>query len=399
MNKDLSASEAARILGVSLATLYSYVSRGMLTPSSAQAERRKRYPHDEVLRLAARKADGKRGGHQVAAAMNWGTPVLETRISRIADGRLHYRGHDVLTLADGATLEQVACLLWDDGGHDYFAAAAVQAALPAHALASIAAILSSMPPLEAAMCMLPVHAQAIPAQADDAHGRFVAGAALMRLLAGLLLKRAPDAAPLHLQIAQAWQADAAQADWIRAALVLLADHELNASTFTVRCVAATGAGLAATLSAGLAALSGPQHGGGSTLIRAMLEVALASDSLEDGIAAWFDGRDPALFGFSHPLYPQGDPRGAYLLERMAQWPQARAVLEIGVRVATRLGMPANADYALAAMGIVCGWPPAAGEILFALARSAGWIAQAAEQIADGGMIRPRARYVGKYQVE
>ena len=405
MNKDLSASEAARILGVSLATLYSYVSRGMLTPSCVQAERRKRYPHDEVLRLAARKADGKRGGHKVAAAMNWGTPVLETRISRIADGRLHYRGHDVLALAANATLEQVACLLWDDSGHDYFTAAAVEAALPAPALASIAAIatacdkLPSMPPLEAAMCMLPMHAQAIPAQADDAHGRFVTGAALMRMLAGLLLKRAPDVAPLHLQVAQAWQADAAQADWIRAALVLLADHELNASTFTVRCVAATGASQAAALSAGLAALSGPQHGGGSTLIRAMLEAALASDRLEDGIAAWFDGRDPSLFGFSHPLYPQGDPRGAHLLARMAQWPQAHAVLAIGERVAARLGMPANADFALAAMSIVCGWPPAAGEILFALARAAGWIAQAAEQIADGGTIRPRARYVGKYQVE
>lgn len=404
MNQDLSATEAARILGVSLATLYSYVSRGLLTPGSAQAGRRKRYPHDQVLRLAARKADGKRGGHKVAAAMNWGTPVLETRISRIADGRLYYRGHDAVVLAADATLEQVACLLWD-GGHDYFAAAASETALPAHALASIAAIatacaeLPSMPALEAAMCMLSLHAQAIPAQADDARGRFVAGAALMRLLAGLLLKRAPCTLPLHLQVAQAWRADAAQADWIRAALVLLADHELNASTFTVRCVAATGASQGAALSAGLAALSGPQHGGGSTLIRAMLGAALASDCAEDGIAAWFDGRDPSLFGFSHPLYPQGDPRAAHLLGRMSAWPQADAVLAIGDCLAARLGMPANADFALAAMSIVCGWPPAAGEILFALARSAGWIAQAAEQIADGSMIRPRARYVGNYQAE
>ncbi|GJI95913.1 citrate synthase [Duganella caerulea] len=430
MSKDLSASEAARILGVSLATLYSYVSRGMLTPSGALADRSKRYPHDEVLRLAARKADGKRGGHKVAAAMNWGTPVLETRISGIADGRLHYRGHDVLALADGATLEQVACLLWDDGGIDYFAAADANAAdaagtraprnAAAHAsfaadaaaanspytadaaavnspfTAGVAAAIDStraMPPLEAAMCMLPVCAQSLSASND-----FIAGAALMRMLAALLLKRAPSTQPLHLQVAQAWQADAAQTEWIRAALVLLADHELNASAFTVRCVASTGAGQAATLSAGLAALSGPQHGAGSTLIRAMLETALASHSIEAGIAAWFDGRDPSVVGFSHPLYPQGDPRGACLLERMSAWPQASAVLAIGERVATRLGMPANADFALAAMSVVCDWPPAAGEILFALARSAGWIAHAAEQIANGSMIRPRARYVGTYQV-
>ncbi|MYM93652.1 citrate synthase family protein [Duganella vulcania] len=389
MSKDFSASEAARILGVSLATLYSYVSRGMLTPSGAQADRSKRYPHDEVLRLAARKADGKRGGHKVAAAMNWGTPVLETRISGIAGGRLHYRGHDVLALADGATLEHVACLLWDDGGIDYFAAGAAHAPFAAGVVAAIDST-QSMPPLEAAMCMLPVCAQSLCARND-----FVAGAALMRMLAALLLKRAPSPEPLHLQVAQAWQADAAQTEWIRAALVLLADHELNASAFTVRCVASTGAGQAATLSAGLAALSGPQHGAGSTMIRAMLETALASDNID----AWCDGRDPSVVGFSHPLYPQGDPRGACLLERMSAWPQAGAVLAIGERVATRLGMPANADFALAAMSVVCGWPPAAGEILFALARSAGWIAHAAEQIASGSMIRPRARYVGTYQVE
>lgn len=76
MNQDLSAPEAARILGVSLATLYSYVSRGMLTPISTQASRSKRYPREAVLRLAARKADAKRGGHLASAAMNWGVPVL-----------------------------------------------------------------------------------------------------------------------------------------------------------------------------------------------------------------------------------------------------------------------------------------------------------------------------------
>ena len=436
MSKDLSASEAARILGVSLATLYSYVSRGLLTPGSAQSERRKRYPLDEVLRLAARKADGKRGGHKVAAAMNWGTPVLETRISRIADGRLHYRGHDVLTLAAGATLEQVACLLWDDGGHDYFsdadagvkasgaahvAAAAANAAsaatataanaatatasgtLPAGAEAMMTALATGsplspplLPPLELAMSMLPLCAQSLSGHPDDLHGRFLASAGLMRTLAALLLKRTPSTLPLHLQIAQAWQADAAQAEWIRAALVLLADHELNASTFTVRCVASTGASQAATLSAGLAALSGAQHGGGSTLARTMLEAALAADDPERSIAGYFSGRDPSLAGFSHPLYPQGDPRAAYLLAAMSPWPQAGAVLAIGERAAVMLGMPPNADFALAAMSIVAGWPPAAGEILFALARSAGWIAHAAEQIADGGMIRPRARYVGKY---
>ncbi|WP_286159369.1 citrate/2-methylcitrate synthase [Janthinobacterium sp. HH01] len=85
-----------------------------------------------------------------------------------------------------------------------------------------------------------------------------------------------------------------------------------------------------------------------------------------------------------------------MLHAMSHWPQARPVLAAGEQAAAHLDMPPNADLALAAMSIVCDWPPAAGEILFALARSAGWIAHAAEQIADGGLIRPRARYIGNY---
>lgn len=187
MNNDYCAADAARLLGVSLATLYSYVSRGWLTPGAAQQGRRKRYPQEQVLRLAARKADGKRGGHLAAAAMNWGVPVMETRISRIADGRLHYRGHDAVLLAGHATLEATACLLWDDAGvdvgntarQDHFSGAAP--ALPA--LPS-----TTLPVLEQAMALLPLAAQALPEPAST----FTHGAALMRLLAALLLGTVPS---------------------------------------------------------------------------------------------------------------------------------------------------------------------------------------------------------------
>jgi citrate synthase len=398
MNKDLSASEAARILGVSLATLYSYVSRGLLTPTSANASRSKRYPHEAVLRLAARKADGKRGGHLAAASMNWGVPVLETRISRIADGHLYYRGYDAQALAGDATLENAACILWDDARHEYFAAAFPE--LPKGVLDGARTFTQGMAPLERAAALLPALAKSLPAQTGDAGAMFHAGPALMRMLAAVLLDIEPSTLPLHRQVGRAWGADAAQCELIRAALVLLADHELNASAFTVRCVASTGAGLAATLGAGLAALSGPRHGGGSASVKTMLDAALAAPSPIDVVASYFPADGSAPEGYGHPLYPEGDPRAAYLLERLLRKPltapNAAAVMMVCVEEGQRRGQPPNADFALAALQSAFGWPDAAAVILFALARSAGWIAHAAEQAAMGTMIRPRARYVGRF---
>ena len=386
MNNDLSALDAARLLGVSLPTLYSYVSRGLLASVSNGASRRKRYPQEDVLRLAARKNDAKRGGQTAVAAMHWGLPVLETRISHILDGRLLYRGRDAAALARHATLEATAGLLWDDGEKDYFRQ---DAPILPPGLASA----PDAPPLARAML-----AMAMLTTADMPHALH-AGPALMRLLAAALLQTAPSALPLHRQLAQAWQADANQTELLRAALVLLADHELNASTFAVRCVASTGASLPAALMAGLAALSGDKHGGGSAAARRMLTAALAAPDARVAIATFYTAIAPAFAGFGHPLYPLGDPRAAYLLERLAamthEYPQLSAILAACVTAGDLLEVKPNADLALAAMELAFDWPEGAGMSVFALARSAGWIAHAAEQADSAALIRPRARYIGR----
>lgn len=222
----------------------------------------------------------------------------------------------------------------------------------------------------------------------------------MRTLAAVLLETEPSDLPLHEQVSRAWSANAVQCDLIRAALVLLADHELNASTFTVRCVASTGASLPATLSAGLAALSGPEHGGGSASVKALLDAALVAPVPEKTVAAYFalDGSGPP--GFRHRLYPNGDPRAAYLLDRLSKMPGASPdcarLLAMCIQEGQRRGHLPNADFALAAMQFVFGWPASAATVLFALGRSAGWIAHASEQIAEKTLIRPRARYVGRF---
>jgi citrate synthase len=405
MKKELSSKEAAAILGVSAATLYAYVSRGLLASIAHGKARSKRYAHEDVLRLAARKADGKRAGHAVAAAMSWGVPVLESRISLIADGKLYYRGHDSSVLAASATLEQAAAILW---GHAVPSAATVDTAADANANANAttaadapdglprlpaaaAALARKMPPLERAMAFLPVlalqpcglaGARSVPPVPP------VPPAQLMRMLAALLLDVEMTDAPLHEQVARAWRVDGPGKELLRAALVLMADHELNNSAFTVRCVASTGAALPAVLCAGLAALSGREHGGHYLMAK-------------EAIVAQLSGADaPALQamrpGFGHPLYPHGDPRAAPLLQMMSPMPQAAGVLALAARAAAIKGAEPNSDFALAALELVLDLPPHSGIVLFALARSAGWLAHAAEQAADGGMIRPRARYIGEF---
>lgn len=394
MSKTITAREAAAILGVSPATLYSYVSRGLLSSSGDSGARAKRYAYGDVQRLAARRGDGKRSGHAVVAAMSWGVPVLETRIAQIEGGRLYYRGIDACTLARHATLEQAALLLWqpwldDVPGHGAMAAGAATvrlegAAAPALAdvPAALAAATAGLPPLPRAMALLPLQA----AREPDAGPM-----TLLRLMAGLLLGAAASDTPLHRQAASAWRLDAGAADLLRAAMVLLADHELNNSAFTVRCAASSGAAMPLVLCAGLAALSGTEHGGHYVAAKARLR----QEADQPGMA----GIGAMTPGFGHPLYPDGDIRAAYLMRQLREYDAAASApyAALAERASAMPGAQPNSDFALAALELVLGLPDGAALALLAIARTAGWIAHALEQRGDGRMIRPRARYVGEFR--
>lgn len=393
MQKTLSAREAAAILGISLATLYSYVSRGLLASSGDSGTRSKRYAQAEVVRLAARRGDGKRAGHAVSAAMSWGVPVLETRLSHVDGGRLYYRGQDACALAESATLEQAAALLWQPwlasttegaaNGQGPGPRSALKMALPPPALSALLAAAAPLAPIPRAMALLPVLAE-----------RSMPPLALLRLAARLLLgtSDAGDAeseTPLHLLAARAWRVDAA-AEVLRAAMVVLADHELNNSTFTVRCAASSGADLPAVLCAGLAALSGTEHGGHYLIAKdILLREAAAPGTVE------IEAITP---GFGHPLYPNGDMRAKYLLGKLQAYDNVgyEPYAALAARAATVPGAHANSDFALAAMELVLGLPDGAALALLAMARTAGWIAHALEQRDDSRMMRPRARYVGDF---
>ncbi|MDE2430157.1 MAG: helix-turn-helix domain-containing protein [Burkholderiales bacterium] len=398
--KTLSSREAAALLGVSLPTLYSYVSRGLLKSVPSADGRRKCYQREQLLRLLARNTDSRRAGHTAESAIDWGVPVLESGITLVDKGQLRYRGHEVGQLAQTCSLEQTAQLLWGKPDADFFSENCT--AVPAAEWHALRRQMGTLPALTRAMSLMPILAAALPHTLDE-DGQLKNGVFLMRGLAAALLNQDFSLQPLHHQIAQAWSLSAPSAELIRAALVICADHELNVSTFTVRCVASTGAELGVAISAGLAALSGPKHGGESQRVQSWLRhaIALRGAALNSFISAQMQAHDsasqfsPNIPGFGHPLYPDGDPRGRYLLS-LLDGQGHQEIFDVAAAAHEMTGQYPHVDFGLAALELACQLPVGAAQILFAIGRSAGWIAHALEQRYHGQLIRPRARYVGNY---
>jgi citrate synthase len=186
-------------------------------------------------------------------------------------------------------------------------------------------------------------------------------------------------------------------DVLRSALILCADHELNVSSFTARCVASANATPYAVVIAGLAALGGTKHGGISARVESMLESFHRSGDLRQAINDRLSRGEP-IVGFGHPLYRAGDPRAIALLAllraRYARSPDLKFVEAVAKAATTVLREPPTIDFALGAVTRVLGLPRGSALTLFAIGRTIGWIGHAIEQYATDQLIRPRAKYVG-----
>lgn len=377
----IAADEAAERLGVSRATLYAYVSRGLVRSVAAGSRSRARlYAASDIEALVRRKARSHGPTTAAATALDWGLPVLETRLSRIEAGRLCYRGEDAIGLADNATLESVARLLWQTKG-DPFADILAETTLP------------TAPPQSLDPIGIAVRALA-PIASDEPPGlpaprRHRIGACLVLAIAGALADAPVSGRPIHAALAAGWGRPQA-ADAIRRALVLCADHELNASSFAVRVTASTGASLTMCLLAGLAALSGPRHGGATERVRALCD-ELATVATPGRLVRSRLARGEPIPGFGHPLYPDGDPRAGALLPHCDG---DDGLGELIAAVDATTGLKPTIDVALVMVERRHRLPHGAALALFAIGRSVGWIAHAIEQSETGALIRPRARYVG-----
>ena len=387
------------MLGVQRASLYSYVSRGLLKAQRLVGRRGNVYLLSDVQRLVRQRQAVRNPAQLAQSTLDWGQAVLDSAITLVRNGQLYYRGHSAVQLAQSATLEETAMLLWQQSsagptGVDEAPARQGARHMPRSAAQALATWfgMATVPRNHLALlhCMGDV-LLGLPPPASASSSRPSAQTVTL--------------APLHQRLAASWQIAAdsdAKVDAtnvLRSALVLCADHELNASSFATRVVASTGASLHASVGAGLAALSGPLHGGMTRHISAHWDewhgrppkAALAA-SLQALLEARQTGQTPHyMAGFGHPLYPSGDPRSAYLLALLPFDSRRENLID---QVHATTGLHPSLDYSLVAIERALRLPPGAAFVLFALGRTVGWIAHALEQQATGQLIRPRAQYTG-----
>ncbi len=396
----LTAQQAADMLGINLGTLYSYVSRGLIrSEDTGDDKRTHRYYAEDVQRLSKRKAGRRNPESAAASGLHYGLPVLESKITLIDNGRLYYRGHDVLRLAGEARIEQVALLLWTGEGSTARQVFDHEQVQLSGRLKMIQALMSDANPVERFGVLLPL------AGADDLaaydlrpEALVQTGARIVRLLVNTAAKDDSGKQRLLETLTAAWGGGGAEAGrLLNAALILCADHELNVSSFTARVVASGGATLYHVVSAGLAALQGVKHGGHVERVAALLREAGSPDGVR-GVLAERLKRGEALPGFGHPLYPDGDPRGRLLLELAAaaypDAPTVKTAQALAQQVGMLPGKQPTIDLGLAVLSSALNLPPGGALALFAIGRSIGWIGHALEQYAQEKMIRPRARYTG-----
>jgi citrate synthase len=395
----LTTAEAARRLGVKPATLYAYVSRGLLSRERAPDGRTSTFDPAEIDRLA-RPGRPRRGRHPASEL------VMPSALTAVAHGLPWYRGLPVPELAATTSFEEVATWLWTGRFPDPEAPAAWragEAALEAGRRAQ-AALPEAALPLE----RIRVIAAALAAGDElrlELHPAAVTAAG-RALIAGLVdcLPRQGTAAPAEGAIAGRLWAGLSPLDprpelvgALDAALVLLADHELAASTVAARVAASVRADPYAVASAGLAVVSGTLHGGASLGIEALLDEIDRPDRAASVVGARLR-RGERLRGFGHRLYPDGDPRAAVLLDRLrtvAAGSPRLATVEALLAAAARRGLPEpTVDLALAALAHVTAMTRGAAEAIFAVARTAGWLAHALEEYARDTPVRPRAVYTG-----
>ena len=424
----LTATEAARRLGVKPATLYAYVSRGVLTRSPAADGRASLFSTDEVERLARRGRPRRPAG-----AVDI---TVESAITELTADSLRFRGLDVMRLAVSRTFEEVAGLLWTG---EFQAAAEPWQARPA-ALAAGRAAQAALPagalPLERLQVIVPAMAATDPLRLQLDQSAVVAAG--QNIIAGMVdcLPPAgpspgtadpgtslPDAADPGTSLPDAagpgMPRDAAPAGpvagrlWTRlcdrraspgllratsAALVLLADHELAASTLAARAAASVRADPYAVVGTGLGAVSGALHGGASLGAEALMAAASGPDDVPRVVAELLR-RGEKVPGFGHFVYRGGDPRATVLLNlvrRAAPKSGQLAVADAVLAEVRHKSLPEpNIDFALATLARVAGMVRGAGEAMFAVARTAGWVAHALEAYAGPGPLRPRAVYTGR----
>jgi citrate synthase len=398
----LTTEQVAARLGVKRQTIYAYVSRGLLGRTLSDDGRTSLFDPREVEQLARRgrpRGSAPRSGRIEVA--------IATSVAGIVDERLYYRGHEATTLAGACTFEQVAELLWTGALPEE-----AHFALPRGALRAARRACAELPPggpsaerfavaCAALACEHPLRVDLRPARVRE-HAKL-----LLHAFVGVLpqqprrgrggtakgRRRGPERLAWALwSRLSSLPRSAARVGLLDATLVLLADHELATSTLAARVAASTRADPYGVVLAGLGAMSGPLHGKAALSVHRLLQAAVEAPTPRHAVAEVISP-DVLPPGFGHPVYRTGDPRALRLLQLMrgvVGGDQLRVIAEVqeaaaGVSSESAAGgsgrsTPAvNVDFALGALAYAMEMPLGGTEAIFAIARTAGWIAHAMEE--------------------
>jgi citrate synthase len=393
----LTAAEATARLGVKPQTLYAYVSRGLVRRERPPGSRTSRYSRGDIERLAEHSRPRARGGGPEI--------VIDQAVTGLDPaGHLAYRGWDATRAAVDARYEEVAAWLWGStiGPHEHWTsdraslavARAVQAALPDDTPLPdrLRVAVATLRPCD------PLRNDRRPASVAARAGTLIA--TMVKALPPVDARDEPTATgSIALRLWTRVSPLEPTTRRVRAldrALSLLADHELATSTLGVRIAASTWADPYLLLLTGLAVVGGPLHGGASEFVRTLLRDAVATSPEHTIGQALRDGEH--VPGFGHAVYEGPDPRAPVLLDAVERckpprelWRAAQGVLDVMARDG---GPHPNVDFALGVLGEATRMVHGAGETIFAVGRSAGWIAHGLEEYQHRLRYRIRATYTG-----
>lgn len=408
------AAEAMDLLKVRPQTLYAYVSRGWIRSIAQKGLKEKLYSREDIARVGQRSLARSGHGPVAASAMNWGEPIFATSITEITEQGPRYRGHLAIDLVGrSVAFEQVAELLWTGTlPTDPTSFPGWPVMQPTRELSGLAQTLSALNAgdslLEAwAMVVLMLGMQRGPVTQRLQQGNTLAAAReIMQTLVGYCGFMGPGKALQPMRKSQSlvdglmqslgMTPTAGNHEALRAILILMADHELPPGTLSARVVASTGGTLHSCLASALCATSGTDVGRMYGRVENFLGRPQGKSVLGRR-ASKLHAAGQRIPGFDHPLYPRGDPRATVLLDiaraRSDGSRELRAIFGFLDDIRASAALLPRQELAVVVLCRCLGLPRRAAAALFALGRTAGWVAHVMEQRAGGTLLRPRARFV------
>jgi citrate synthase len=383
----MSADEAARALEVTVSTLYAYVSRKQIRSERIAGSRARRYWRADIERL--------RGGESTAAQDPGATLCAESAITLITDGGLYFRGKDAIALAQHASLESLAALLWEADEATLFGTAPADISDTWHAMRPS---LAEVGLLERVVALYPLIERADPRAYDlSPQGYARTGADVLRWFATLLTKSSkPSTQPLHKFLAKSLKAPAGFDEIIRTLLVLSADHEFDPITFAVRAVANVGVTPYQAVIAGVIASQGQRFQAEryGSCSRFLHEILTEKDGATAVVKRLKNGQPLPGFSATRPISDARTPAMMGALHNVLGRDRELARL-LAAEHTARDASGVTMDFILPALfvghrlGLI-------GEELAVtgLGRIVGWIAHAMEQYHRNALVRPHAAYVG-----